>query len=86
MKRLRQYNSIRVNEGYLLDDGQSGYGVVYFLFGWIGVLLKQLYRHTFQPLMSQARGSARQRKYDRILEKHPNSLICPYCSYILKRT
>ena len=85
MARLQSYNSVRRNEGYLQDDGTSNNLVTYVLFGWLGVLLKTVYRYTIQPLFSQAVGNARQNRYNRILKLYPNSLICPYCGHILKR-
>lgn len=85
MERLKQYNAIQRNEGYLLDDGQDSNGFAFGLFGWGGVVLKVFYRYTLQPLFSKAQGERRQRTYANILAKFPNTLICPHCSHILKR-
>lgn len=86
MQRLRQYNSVKRNEGYMLDHGEPGAirAVLNILFGTIGILLVKLYHYTLYPLHSKGVGDRRQGKYARLLEEFPASLICPECGHILK--
>lgn len=85
MTFLNRYNAIERNEGYLLDDGRDNNFITYLLWGWMGLLLKFLYRHTLQPLYYQTLGKRRQRRYAEIVRAFPNTLICPHCSHILRR-
>jgi hypothetical protein len=86
MARLRSHLSVSRNEGYLLDDGaESGDATAFVLFGWTGVVLRFLYRYTLQPLSSKLFGSLNQRRLQRVLKAYPETLICPYCNYLLKR-
>ena len=85
MQRLKEYNSIRTNEGYTLDYDNKPDWLTYVMFGWFVYLIKMILKHTIQPLYNQQRGKARQAKFDKIVQRFPNTLICPYCSYIMKR-
>lgn len=85
MNYLRRHNAIQRNEGYLLDDGKENNFITYLLWGWMGVLLKFLYRHTLEPLFFKTVGEQRQRRYDAIVREYPNTLICPHCSHILRK-
>ena len=85
MERLASYNSIRRNEGYAIDDGQDNGNVfVYFVFGWIGVLIRFLIREALVPMLNKLRGEQKQSKYDAILKVFPNSMICPHCKHLVR--
>ena len=86
MQRLAEYNSVRRNEGYSLDDGKGDSNAfVYFFFGWIGVLIRLLTREVLVPLMKKAFGEQKQSRYDNILKAYPNSLLCPHCKHLIRR-
>jgi hypothetical protein len=86
MERLRSRLHLPRNEGYLLDDEQEATNFVFLrLFGLIGLALRVFYRYTLQPLTSKLVGEIKERKLGRALKEYPESLICPYCNYLLKR-
>ncbi len=85
MERLRKRLAMPQNAGYVLDDEREGSACLTFLlFDWIGLLLMQLYRHTLVPLTSKLIGERRERRLQKILNEYPESLICPYCSHLIK--
>jgi hypothetical protein len=86
MQRLRTRLNTRTNEGYLLDTGDGkGGAIAYGLFGILGLVLNLLYRYTLHPLTSKLFGDIKTRRLERVLREHPESLICGYCNYLLKR-
>ena len=86
MQALAQYNSIRRNEGYSLDDGTGNSNfLTYILFGWIGVIIRLFTREVLVPVMNKASGERRQSNYDAILKVSPRSQICPHCKHIIRR-
>lgn len=86
MERLRSRLNIPRNEGYLLDDEREGRNfVAFWLFGWIGLVLKLFYRHSLQPLTSKVVGEMKERELEHVLKEYPESLTCPYCNHLIKR-
>ena len=86
LERLAEYNSIKKNEGYSIDDGtgQNNF-ITYLLFGWMGVVIKLFVRNVAGPLWDQRAGEKKQSKYAAILNVFPNSRICPYCKHIVRQ-
>ena len=85
MQRLARYNSVRRNEGYSLDDGAGNSNVfVYFLFGWVGVLIRLFTREVLMPAMAKLAGERKQSRNDTILKVFPNSQICPHCKHLIR--
>lgn len=85
MTYLHRYNAIERNEGYMIDDERDGNFLLFLVGGWIGLVLKALYRHTLKPLVSKSAGEQRQRRYAKIIQEYPHSLICPHCNHILRQ-
>jgi hypothetical protein len=86
METLRARLHSPRNEGYLLDEGgEGGSAIAFWLFGWIGLVLRLFYRYTLQPLTSKLAGEMKEKRLARVLRDHPNTLICPYCNHLLKR-
>lgn len=85
MERLRAYNAIDRQEGYLLDDGTDNYQATYIVGGWQAALLHYLYRQIIEPITYMLFGRLKKRRYERIESDFPNSLICLHCRYLWKR-
>jgi len=86
MQRLSEYNSIRRNEGYSLDDGSGNSTIItYFLFGWIGVAIRFFTREVLVPVMTKIAGERKQSRYDTILKVYPKSVICPHCKHLIRQ-
>ncbi len=85
MQYLKAYNSVRYNEGYMIDDGRDRTNAVAFWFGTYAALLYRFYRYVAQPFSDKKTGERKQRRLDRILKAYPKSLICLHCHFIWKR-
>lgn len=83
---LRSSPVLNQDYGYNLD-----YGVGFdaddnpFSSILIGSPKRYLWRHFVEPLLSRTLGNIRCRRYRRILELFPNTLICTHCRHLIKQ-
>jgi hypothetical protein len=85
----------RFSMEYLRDSAvlnrDSGYSTSYY-WGWwdpddniiTSFLFGNLLRF-FSPLFSRLRGNRENRKFQKILDEFPRSVICTHCEYVIKR-
>ena len=86
MEPLRNSAVLNRDFGFSLDSA-SGFDpdnnpVTSLLFG---SLSRFLYRNVIGPLGNHWIGERQNRRFRKILDEYPNSLICTHCEYVLKR-
>ncbi|MCX6380605.1 MAG: hypothetical protein NT023_14205 [Armatimonadetes bacterium] len=84
MQYLREYNQIRRNEGYMIDDEKDHSRTIGFWFGWVASMLYLFFRNVVQPFSAKHEGEKRQNRYALLLKRYPESLICLHCGYLWK--
>jgi len=83
---LRNAAVLNQDDGYLTDYGvgfdPDDHPISSIL---IGDPRRYLWRHFVEPLLGRALSKRRNRKYQRILQVFPNTLICTHCAHLIKR-
>lgn len=86
MEALRNSPVLNRDYGYSLDSNQwcdpDNHALSSLLFGSI---TRFLYRNLVAPLANRWIGEWKNRRYRRLLEEYPRSLICTHCEYVLKQ-
>ena len=86
MVYLRNSAVLNQDDGYIAD-----FGVGFdpddnpFTSVLIGSPTRYLWRHFVGPLFGRMLSKRRNRKYQRILQIFPNTLICTHCSHLIKQ-
>jgi hypothetical protein len=86
LEPLRDSPVLTAEEGYLLDSRAHSDAddniITSLLFGcWE----RYVYRYFIAPISSRTVGNWKKRRYRKILQTHPHSLICTHCRFVVKR-
>ncbi|HSV74213.1 MAG TPA: hypothetical protein VLH79_10680 [Chthonomonadales bacterium] len=82
MEPLREYLSLRREEGYVLDSWHDADSLLRFLDVWLS-FPRRLVSLLLAPLFSRMMGDRRRRRLERIQRQFPRSLVCPECEHVL---